>query len=152
MVSKAQVMALAAGDGCLDQGANILLFGPPGGAKSHLAAALGLALVHNGRRVLFMRTTDLVQRLQVARRELRLEAAIAKLDKYQLLILDAGGYRPARAPRHDPGDERRELSPESRAQTQAWTIEPYHRATNITGRCRAHGDHRRDPSRQMPRL
>ena len=29
MVSKAQVMALAAGDGWLDQGANILLFGPP---------------------------------------------------------------------------------------------------------------------------
>jgi DNA replication protein DnaC len=64
-----------------------LLFGPPGGGKSHLAAALGLALVQNGRRVLFMRTTDLVQRLQVARRELGLEAAITKLDKYQLLIL-----------------------------------------------------------------
>jgi DNA replication protein DnaC len=40
MVSKAQVMALAAGDSWLDQGANILLFGPPGGGKSHLAAAL----------------------------------------------------------------------------------------------------------------
>jgi DNA replication protein DnaC len=36
-----------------------------------------------------MRTTDVVQRLQVARRELGLEAAITKLDKYQLLILDA---------------------------------------------------------------
>jgi DNA replication protein DnaC len=47
-----------------------------------------LALVQNGRRVLFMRTTDLVQKLQVARRELGLEAAITKLDKYQLLILD----------------------------------------------------------------
>jgi DNA replication protein DnaC len=92
MVSKAQVMALAAGDSWLDQGANILLFGPPGGGKSHLAAALGLALVQNGRRVLFMRTTDLVQRLQVARRELGLEAAITKLDKYQLLILDDIAY------------------------------------------------------------
>ena len=92
MVSKAQVMALAAGDSWLDQGANILLFGPPGGGKSHLAAALGLALVHNGRRVLFIRTTDLVQRLQVARRDLGLEAAISKLDKYQLLILDDIAY------------------------------------------------------------
>ncbi len=62
------------------------------GGKSHLAAALGLALVQNGRRVLFMRTTDLVQRLQVARRELGLEAAITKLDKYQLLILDDIAY------------------------------------------------------------
>ena len=66
--------------------------GPPGGGKSHLAAALGLALVHNGRRVLFIRTTDLVQRLQVARRDLELEAAISKLDKYQLLILDDIAY------------------------------------------------------------
>src|SRR5215471_10071303 len=48
----------------------------------------GLALIENGWRVLFMRTTDLVQRLQVARRELALESAIAKLDKYHLLILD----------------------------------------------------------------
>jgi DNA replication protein DnaC len=39
-----------------------------------------------------MRTTDLVQRLQVARRELGLEAAITKLDKYQLLILDDIAY------------------------------------------------------------
>lgn len=52
-------MALAAGDSWLDQGANVMLFGPPGGGKSHLAAALGLALVQNGRRVLFIRTTDL---------------------------------------------------------------------------------------------
>jgi len=92
MVSKVQVMALAAGDSWLDQGANILLFGPPGGGKNHLAAALGLALVQNGRRVLFMRTTDLVQRLQVARRELGLEAAITKLDKYQLMILEDIAY------------------------------------------------------------
>jgi hypothetical protein len=37
--------------------------------------------------VLFTRTTDLVQRRQIARRELALEAAIAKLDKFHLLIL-----------------------------------------------------------------
>ena len=92
MVSKAQVMALAAGDAWLAQGANILLFGPPGGGKSHLSAALGLALVENGWRVLFVRTTDLVQRLQIARRELALESTIAKLDRYDLLILDDLAY------------------------------------------------------------
>ncbi len=92
MVSKAQLMALAAGDAWLENGANLILFGPPGGGKSHLAAALGLALVENGWRVLFTRTTDLVQRLQIARRELGLEAAIAKLDKYHLLILDDLAY------------------------------------------------------------
>ena len=62
--------------------------GPTGGGKSHLAVAIGLALVENGWRVLFMRTSDLVQRLQIARRELALESALAKLDKYHLLILD----------------------------------------------------------------
>ena len=92
MVSKAQVMALTAGDSWLEKGANLLLFGPPGGGKSHLAAAIGLALVENGWRVLFTRTSDLVQRLQIARRELALESVIAKLDKYHLLILDDIAY------------------------------------------------------------
>ncbi|MER9275483.1 IS21-like element helper ATPase IstB [Mesorhizobium sp. M0306] len=92
MVSKAQVMAMTAGDSWLAKGANILLFGPPGGGKSHLAAAIGLALIENGWRVLFTRTTDLVQKLQVARRELQLESAIAKLDKFDLLILDDLAY------------------------------------------------------------
>ena len=92
MVSKAQVMAVAAGDAWLATGANLLLFGPPGGGKSHLASAIGLALVENGRKVLFTRTTDLVQKLQVARRELALEAAIARLDRFDLLILDDLAY------------------------------------------------------------
>jgi DNA replication protein DnaC len=92
VVSKAQVMALAAGDAWLNRGANLILFGPPGTGKSHLAAALGFALVENGWRVLFARTTDLVQRLQIARRELALEAAVARLDKYHLLVLDDLAY------------------------------------------------------------
>jgi DNA replication protein DnaC len=92
MLSKAQVMALVAGDSWLEKGDNLLVFGPPGAGKSHLAAAIGLGLIENGWRVLFTRTTDLVQRLQVARRELALEAAIARLDKYHLLILDDLAY------------------------------------------------------------
>ena len=92
MISKAQVMAMAAGDNWLAKGANVLMFGPPGGGKSHLAAAIGLALIENGWRVLFTRTTDLVQKLQLARRELQLEAALAKLDKFDLLILDDLAY------------------------------------------------------------
>jgi DNA replication protein DnaC len=92
IVSKAQVMALATGGSWIDNGANLLLFGPPGAGKSHLAAAIGFALVENGHRVLFVRTSELVQRLQVARRELALESALAKLDKYHLLILDDIAY------------------------------------------------------------
>ena len=92
MISKAHVMAIVAGDGWLEQGANLLLFGPPGGGKSHLASAIGLALIENGWRVLFTRTTDLVQKLQTARQELALESALAKLDKFHLLILDDLAY------------------------------------------------------------
>ena len=92
MVSKAQVMAMASGEAWLATGANLLLFGPPGGGKSHLAAAIGLALVENGWKVLFTRTTDLVQKLQVARRDLALEATIAKLDRFDLLVLDDLAY------------------------------------------------------------
>ena len=70
----------------------MIVIGPPGAGKSHLAAAIGLALIENGYRVLFTRITDLTQRLQMARRDLALESAIAKPDKYHLPILDDFAY------------------------------------------------------------
>src|SRR3977135_176028 len=88
MIARAQLTAIAAGDAWLEKGANLLLFGPPGGGKSHLASAIALALVENGWRVLFMRTSDLVQRLQIARRELALARALAKPDKSTIAIID----------------------------------------------------------------
>lgn len=92
MVSKAHVLAICAGDSWIDKGAKLILIGGPGGGKTHLASAIGLALVENGWRALFTRTSDLVQRLQVARRELALEAAINRLDRFDLLILDDLAY------------------------------------------------------------
>ena len=91
-VSKAQVMALAEGHEWLERGANVLLFGPPGVGKSHLVCALGHALIDAGRRVLFTRCSDLVQRLQAARRDLRLPQELAKLERFDLLILDDLSY------------------------------------------------------------
>jgi DNA replication protein DnaC len=91
-VSKAHVTALVEGDGWVEQGANLLLFGPPGVGKSHLVCAIGNALIDRGFRVLFTRTSDLVQKLQVARRELRLPSEITKLDRFDLLILDDLSY------------------------------------------------------------
>jgi DNA replication protein DnaC len=91
-VSKAHVTALAEGVEWLDRGANVLLFGPPGVGKSHLVCALGHALIDAGKRVLFTRCSDLVQRLQAARRDLRLPQELAKLDRFDLLILDDLSY------------------------------------------------------------
>ena len=91
-ISKAHVMALAEADAWLAQGHNLLAFGPPGVGKTHLLAGVGHALIDSGHRVLFMRTSELVQRLQAARRDLRLPAELAKLDRFDLLILDDFSY------------------------------------------------------------
>ena len=73
-------------------GQTLTLFGPPGTGKSHLVCALGHALLDRGWRVAFTRTGELVQRLQAARRDLRLPAELAKLDRFDLLILDDVSY------------------------------------------------------------
>ena len=92
MLSKAHVMALASGDAWLEKGATILIFGPPGVGKSHVGCGIGHALIDAGYRVLYMRTSELVQRLQAARKSLQLPQALAKLDRYDLLILDDISY------------------------------------------------------------
>ena len=92
MVSKAHVMALAEADSWIAQGHNLLAFGPPGVGKTHLVAGIGHALIDRGYKVLFMRTGELVQRLQAARRDLHLPAELAKLDRFDLLILDDLSY------------------------------------------------------------
>lgn len=92
MLSKAHVLALASGDAWLEKGANVLLFGPPGVGKTHVACGLGHALIEAGHRVLYMRTSELVQRLQAARQSLQLPQALARLDRYDLLILDDLSY------------------------------------------------------------
>jgi DNA replication protein DnaC len=91
-LSKAHVMALAEADTWLAQGHNLLAFGPPGVGKTHLLAGIGHALIDRGHKVLFMRTSELVQRLQAARRDLRLPSELAKLDRFDLLILDDLSY------------------------------------------------------------
>jgi DNA replication protein DnaC len=76
----------------LDRADNVLCFGLPGRGKTHAAAALGLALVQRGRSVFFTPTFRLVQELLAAKRDLILPRALAKLDAFDLLILDDIGY------------------------------------------------------------
>ncbi len=91
-LSRAHVMALAEADSWLSQGHNLLAFGPPGVGKTHVIAAIGHALIDRGYKVLFVRTSELVQRLQAMRRDLRLPAELAKLERYDLLVLDDFSY------------------------------------------------------------
>ena len=91
-ISKAKILGLASGEVWIKEGMNVLIFGPSGVGKTHLAAAIGEKLVESGFRVLFSRTTELVQKLQAAKKALSLPAALEKLDKYDCLILDDFGY------------------------------------------------------------
>lgn len=86
-----KVQELSRGD-FVEQANNVLLFGLPGVGKSHLACALGHALVEAGRSVLFTPTYQLVQQLLVARRDLCLPRALRALDVFDAVILDDLGY------------------------------------------------------------
>lgn len=86
-----QIRELAGGV-FLEQAINVLAFGLPGTGKTHVACALGHALVELGHSVLFVPTFKLVQDLLVAKRDLELPRALRKLDNFELLVLDDIGY------------------------------------------------------------
>src|SRR5580704_14115856 len=86
-----KVQELSRGD-FVDQAGNVLLFGLPGVGKSHLACALGHALVEAGHSVLFTPTYQVVQQLLAARRDLCLPRALRALDVFDAVILDDLGY------------------------------------------------------------
>ena len=91
-LNRIKVQDLAGNTQWVNDHNNVLIFGPSGVGKTHIASAIGLSLIEKGNRVFFTNTTTLVQRLQLARKELQLPQALAKLDHYQVLILDDIGY------------------------------------------------------------
>jgi len=76
----------------LDRCENILAFGQPGSGKTHLLCAIGLELIHAGRRVLFRRCDVLVQELLAAKRDLTLPRLLKQWDRCDALIIDDIGY------------------------------------------------------------
>jgi len=88
-----QLAALASG-GFLTEARNIVLLGPPGTGKTHVATALGIVAARHGHRVLFATATDWVTRLTDAHHAGRLPRELARLRRYGLIIIDEVGYLP----------------------------------------------------------
>lgn len=73
---------------------NVILLGPPGVGKTHLAIALGLKACAAGDRVLFLTLADLVAQLHAALADHSLTARLKALSRVALLIIDEVGYLP----------------------------------------------------------
>ena len=87
-----QVAALLEGR-FVEQAENVLAFGLPGRGKSHLCCAIARELiVTKGYRALFIPAVQLVEQLLVAKRDLRLDAVLRKLDGFEIILVDDIGY------------------------------------------------------------
>ena len=73
---------------------NLVLLGPPGVGKSHIAIALGIEAVKAGFSTYFVNASNLIEGLKKANREGVLEKKIRNFIRYNLLIIDEMGYLP----------------------------------------------------------
>ena len=91
-INAAQINALAETDSWIKQANNLILFGPSGVGKTHIAAAIAYRQIELGNSVRFFQTSHLVQLLQQSKVQFRLKEKLVKLDRIPLIILDDFGY------------------------------------------------------------
>src|SRR5512137_2053214 len=92
-LDRRQVRELA-GLNFVERGHNVIVLGPPGVGKTHLAISLGVKAVEAGYSVLFLTLEALMTRLTKAVNENRLERSLQQLTYPKLLIIDEVGYLP----------------------------------------------------------
>ena len=92
-LDKKQIQTLAT---ChfVEHGENLLILGPPGVGKTHLAVGLGLKAIEHGYRVLFTTAAAMIAKLTAALAEGRLEEKLKLFTVPRLLIIDEIGYLP----------------------------------------------------------
>jgi DNA replication protein DnaC len=92
-LDRKQVRELA-GLSFVERGHNVIILGPPGVGKTHLAVGLAVKAVESGYSVLFLTLEALMTRLTKALNENRLERSLQQLIYPKVLIVDELGYLP----------------------------------------------------------
>ena len=78
----------------IDRHEDLVLYGPVGTGKTHLAIAIGRAACQDKVPVRFFTVSSLVMRLRRAKQDNRLDKELAQIGKARLIILDELGYLP----------------------------------------------------------